>query len=370
VRGWVRSLGRTGCGLFALAVGPVSQTVGAAVTVPIAVHGTAQVAPQDLARDPGGLTTDAVVTLSHDTIGLGDTFDLSVVVQVPGGSTVYFPDSVATSFALESFRTVTWSAESVEDGALLTLGYTIIAFRTGSAPVPEFEVYIGPTASDGEERLPGGSVVGSWRDIETGTVARASLTRVVVPPRDVWVASVIVAEDLESALEPRPPVDVVGPGWNRLAVSAIVALLLLLLAVARSVAVNLRGERSLEDPFAIMPVPESSSVRRQKALDELDHIFTLGLHSEGRTDEFYERSSTVVRAFVESFDSEWRSSLTSSELMSRLEVWTNGSARELYASMDAAEVVKFGRLRPDVSTAEGHWRDLRSWVSACQDIEP
>ena len=352
-------LGRCTPGASAsILLGVASGLVAGLVAAPL----SAQVA--------GGVMTEAVATLSNDTIGLGDTFKLSVAVQVPTGSTVYFPDSVVTSFALESFRTVTWSAESAGEGALLTLSYPLIAFRTGLAPTPELDVYIGSVASVGGEGLPGGSMVGLWGDIESGTVAVASLTRAVVPPLEIWVAPVIVAEDLTSPLEPRPPADVVGPGWNRLAVAAIVLLSLLLLAVARSVVVNLRRDRELEDSLAGTPVADSSSVRWQKALDELGRILALGLHTEGRTDEFYERSSTVVRDFVESFDTEWHASLTSSELMSRLEAWTNGSAPELYASMHTAEVVKFGRLRPDAATAEGHWRDLRSWVHASRSIEP
>lgn len=315
------------------------------------------------------VTAEAVVTLSADTIGLGDVFELSVAVEVPPGSAVYFPDTVATAFALESFRPVTWSAESTGDGALLTLMYPLIAFRVGLAPVPGLDVYIGPAAGVRGERLPGGSVVGSWRDIETGTVSRASLTRAAVPRRDVWVASVIVPEDITSGLEPRPPADVIGPGWNHLAVAAIVALSLLLLAIARSVALSLLPDRQTEEPLDSASPVDSALVRWQKALDELDHILTLGLHTDGRTDEFYGRSSAVVRSFVEGFDAGWRPSLTSSELMSRLEAWTNGSAQDLYASMHTAEIVKFGRLRPDASTAEGHWRDLRSWVHASRSIE-
>ncbi len=341
----------------------------ALVVAPAGTPAAWRVTAQSTAQVPGGVA-DAAITLSADTVGLGDVLDFSVAVRVPAGSTIYFPDTVATTFALESFRAVTWSAESAGDGALLTLRYPLIAFRVGLAPVPELDIYIGASAGVDGERLPGGSIVGPWRDIEVGTVASASLTKAPVPSRDVWVASVIVAEDLTGTIEPRPPADVLGPGWNRPAVAAIVALSMVLLAVARSVALNLLQGRRSHEQVDSPPVADSSSVRRQKALDELDRILALGLHTEGRTDEFYERSSTVVRTFVEGFEAEWRSSLTSSELMSRLETRTNGSAPELFASMHTAEVVKFGRLRPDASIAEGHWRDLRSWVQTSRSIDP
>ncbi len=336
--------------------------VSALAIAPVAARVTTQVATQ--------VTAEAVVTLSADTIGLGDVFQMSVAVEVPAGSAVYFPDTLATAFALESFRPVTWSAESGGGGALLTLTYPLIAFRVGLAPVPGLDVYIGGAADVGGERLPGGSVVGSWRDIETGAVASASLTRAAVPRREVWVSSVIVLEDITSGLEPRPPADVVGPGWNRLAIATMLALSVLLLAIARSVALSLLPDRQTEELLISAPPRDSAMVRWQKALDELDRILALGLHAEGRTDEFYGRSSAVVRTFVEGFDADWHSSLTSSELMGKLEAWTNGSAPDLFASMNTAEVVKFGRLRPDAATAEGHWRDLKSWVQASRSIEP
>ena len=253
--------------------------------------------------------------------------------------------------------------------ATLTLTYPLIAFRVGLAPIPGLDVFIGRAADVGGERLPGGSVVGSWRDIETGTVVSASLTRAAIPRREVWVSSIIVLEDIASGLEPRPPADVLGPGWNRLAFATMLGLSVLLLVIARSVALSLLPDRQREEALASAPPPDSDLVRWQKALDELDRILALGLHTEGRTDEFYSRSSAVVRTFVEAFDAEWRSSLTSSELMGRLEASTNGSASELYASMRAAEIVKFGLLRPDASTAEGHWGDLRTWVHASRGIE-
>ena len=314
-------------------------------------------------------TAEAVAVLSADTIGQGDVFELSIGVDVPPGSAVYFPDTVPAVFALESFRPVTWSAEVGSEGAALTLTYPLIAFQVGSTPVPGLDVYIGPAAGVRGDRLPGGSVVGSWSDIVDGTVDRASLTRAAAPRQLVWVASVIVLEDITSGLEPRPPADVVGADWDWPSVVAILALSAVMIAVVRSVAIGLLPDRRAEEPLDTAPV-DSALVRWRKALDELDRILALGLHTEGRTVEFYGRSSGVVRTFVEAFEAEWRPSLTSSELMSRLEKQTNGSAPDLYASMQVAEIVKFGRLRPDASTAEGHWRALKSWVHASRSIEP
>jgi hypothetical protein len=48
----------------------------------------------------------------------------------------------------------------------------------------------------------------------------------------------------------------------------------------------------------------------------------------------------------------------------------NGSSLNLYGSMDVAEVVKFGRLRPDADSAESDWRALRNWVEKSRSREP
>lgn len=353
-----------------LPVWAVSAMLAVAAVVPVAASASvlAQSPADPQSREPaqvapgGSVIMDAVVSLSTDTVGQGDVFYLSVGLRVPPGSAVYFPDTVPLVFSVESFRPVTWGVGQAAQGVELTLTYPLIAFRVGLAPVSGLDVYIGPAARVRGERLPGGSVVGSWADVESGSVPRERLTRAAVARQDIWVSSAIELVDITDGLEPRPPADVLGADWNRPSVASILVLSVLLLAVAASVARELRPDLAEAIPPEVAPQMDSASVRWQKALHELDRILALGLHREGRTDEFYRLSSGVVRTFVEDFEEEWRSSLTSSELMRRLEARTNGSAPELFASMRAAEVVKFGRLRPDASTAEGHWRALKTWV--------
>ena len=80
-------------------------------------------------------------------------------------------------------------------------------------------------------------------------------------------------------------------------------------------------------------------------------------------EEFYTRSSGVLRVYVESLDRAWGPHLTSTELMAELERRGNGGGvPDLLSAMQTAEVVKFGRLRTDQGAAEKHWRALRKWV--------
>jgi hypothetical protein len=113
--------------------------------------------------------------------------------------------------------------------------------------------------------------------------------------------------------------------------------------------------------------PPTAEELRQRALDELDALLAHGDHLEGRQLTFYTRSSDIVRRYLEGIDSSRGSSLTSSELMRRLGAESGSNAVSgLATEMGLAEVMKFGRLRPDADTSERHWRALRDWVAASE----
>jgi hypothetical protein len=86
--------------------------------------------------------------------------------------------------------------------------------------------------------------------------------------------------------------------------------------------------------------------------------------------ELYRRSSAIVRGYVELLDTDWGPDLTSSELMLRLEARVDRAAvAGLAHEMGAAEVVKFGRLRPPQTVAERHLGTLRAWLEASAGVE-
>jgi hypothetical protein len=89
----------------------------------------------------------------------------------------------------------------------------------------------------------------------------------------------------------------------------------------------------------------------------------LGLHTNGRIREFYTSTSEIVRRYVEQLDPRCGPDLTSTELMREIQARSNGVRVEgLAAELSCAEVVKFGRLRPEAGVAEAHWRAVRKWV--------
>jgi hypothetical protein len=110
--------------------------------------------------------------------------------------------------------------------------------------------------------------------------------------------------------------------------------------------------------------------RRRRALDELEALLDEGLHREGRLLDFYTRASGIVRRYVEGVEGSWRSSLTSTELTARVRSRLgDAKAGSLPTELASAEVVKFGRLRPDADTAERHGRVLRDWISESEDVQ-
>lgn len=302
----------------------------------------------------------ATATLSAGTVPLGNTFELRVSVPVPHASAVYFPDTLPNTEAVESHGPVHWKAEPSADGATLTLTYPLIAFGTGNVKVPGLEVLIGPVNQAGVgPALPGGSVVGA-RPTGEATQPGSSLLASIAP-REVHVASLFELEGVLAGVGPMAAADVVGNDWHLpslvlMLACASVLIGALVATIRKSLLSRAGGAGSLSTHA---PLEDA----RRAALKELDGLLGLGLHTRGRMHEFYASTSRIVRRFIQQLDSRCGPDLTSTELMRELQARSEGLCVEgLAAEMSCAEVVKFGRLRPEADAAEAHWRAVRKWV--------
>jgi len=300
--------------------------------------------------------TPVMAEISAETVPLGSTFELHVRVTVPPGSTVYFPDKLPTTEAVESHGSMRWKAEGAGDGATLRLTYPLIALGIGDVSTPEFEVLIGPLdRAAGGDSLPGGSSVGAWaRAREAG---HASGVLANVASRHVRVASIFQLEGVLAGMGPMPAADVIGASWNRPSlILALVSACVLIAVLVTTMRKRLRSRtRSKASPVV---VGASLNDAKREALTELDSLLSRGLHTAGRTHEFYTASSGIVRRYAERLDARWGLALTSTELVRDLQ--TPGDS--LSPEMSTAEVVKFGKLRPEVVAAEAHWRAVREWI--------
>jgi hypothetical protein len=312
------------------------------------------------ARPVGAQSATALaVSLSADTIPMGELFDLRVGISVPPNSVVYFPDTLAATVNVESADPVRTEAEaeaSSDGGARLTLTYPMMAFGVGTLPVPGFDVMIVPRGTGAEGgALPGGSVIGAWSDAPSRI--GPALTR--IPRQAVWVVPVFTPQDLVTGIEPRPPNDVFGGAWHWPSLALLLVfssgLAVTLVSTTRDWLAHSDAGVAHEDP--------TLEVLRQRALGRLDDLLDEGLHAEGQLLEFYTQSTGIVRSYVEAMDAEWASSLTSSELIGRLLTRSGeDAAGHLPQELGTAEVVKFGRLEPGREGAETHWRALKDWV--------
>lgn len=158
---------------------------------------------------------------------------------------------------------------------------------------------------------------------------------------------------------PAGPLDVIGGDWSPWVIGGLGLALLLALGWA---AVRLRAWAGRRDWRGWVHRLTSPSPR-QAALQELEEIRRIGLHTNGRIDEFYERTTGVARRFTRTLDPSLGSSLTSSELIARLsERRGNGSADGLARVIEVAELTKFGRHHPDPGAAESDWAAVRDWI--------
>ena len=320
------------------------------------------VAAAQQATDDG--SAELSVQLSADTVEVGDELELRLDLSLPEGRTVYFPDSLTGNPGFETVRPVEWTVTEDDGGAVVSITYTLMAFRFGILTIPEFAVLTAPTSSIGVVASDTGRV-GDWAELEVRPEVAEALQGHIVPAQRLWVRSVLALEDLSEGLQPRPADDVVGASWNWIAVLGGLVfgglLVMVASASARDVMSAARMKRAPSPAGALDPI----AAARAAALSALDRLIGLGLHEEpNRTPEFYERSSGAVRTYVEHFDPAWGPAQTSTELMGGLKAddAPTGADPELFSEMHVAEVVKFGRLRPNADTAEEHWSTLREWV--------
>jgi len=265
---------------------------------------------------------------------------------------------------MESAAPVRVASESSADGSgLLTLTYPMMAFGIGELPVPGLDVLIRARGEhEGVLELPGGSATGAWNE-----APRQAGSRVVrIPRQGVWVTPVFTLDDLAEGVEPMPANDVAGGSWSWPSISLILlcgSLLLVTLVSTTRGLIEQAAER--RGP----PVPPTPEELRSRAVNDLDALLSQGLHRDGHLLEFYEGGSAIVRRYVEESRDGWPSSLTSTELMEQLRSRSGeAAAGALPMAMGQAEVVKFGRLRPDAESAESDWRVLRDWVRTSEVV--
>jgi hypothetical protein len=290
------------------------------------------------------------ISLSADTVGIGDLVDLSFVIDMPPGMVAFLPDSLDAS-NFESFESVRWTSDAAETGGLAVPEFPIFVARSREAVRADF-------SNDGD-------LVGSWSAFRAEPSRTPSARLLMIPPQPLWVASVLEIEDASNGIQPRPVADVVGRARHWPATIFVVLFGALL---AWAIITSVRAAWiSVRDRPAPPPDP------RLAALAAFDALIAEGPHRVGDVRRFYTRASDITRRFVEVLDQRWGPAQTSTELMTDLETAAQRQGFTSMPEVDAltgvmehAEAVKFGGDRPEADAAEREVSEVRSWIEGVQ----
>ena len=288
-----------------------------------------------LAASPAGAQTappppaQLGVTVSPDTVAVGDPFVVRVRIRAPRGAAVEFPLAPDSGAQVELIdpRGVRATGDSV--AVDVTASYRAAAWDVGSRPLGLGDVVV---------RLNGGE-------------RRVSLSRVRVFVRSVLPADSAAPRDPKPA---RPPFDPEVPWWRRwlpFIVAALLALALLYWLWRRR---RRGGPAVTADPFADA---EAGFAR----------VDRLGLLEAGERGRYVALIVEVLRDYLARRVPDAAVSLTSTELVAALRASATVPLARLAPLLAEADLVKFARLPVSTDRAAALAREARSVVRATED---
>ncbi|CAN5685571.1 hypothetical protein BH23GEM10_BH23GEM10_11900 [soil metagenome] len=260
------------------------------------------------------------------SITVGDVFRAAVRVELPPGTQLIGPDTLAVPTDVEAAGRRELRVDSAGGALTATLTYPLAAWRPGTYELPPVMVRI---AGDGADR------------------------DVAVQLPSFPVLSVLPADT--AGIEPREAKDVLGA--NRVWWPILLALLVALaIAVARDI--WWRRRRVIEE---VVEVPVAPA--RDIALAQLRELRAAGLLEKGHVKQYYERLTATLRQYAAAIRPRWGVDLTTSELGARLRGdLPVTDALELVRILGAADLVKFARARPPADIARTDLDAAERWV--------
>lgn len=272
-----------------------------------------------------GLAVRAGVSLSRDTVTVGEPFELRVRVRAPAGARIEFPenpDSTGTVQARDPRTVITTDSVDALDQ---TATYRLAAWDVGTQPV----------------RLGNVTVV---TEEATGAGQPVSLARL-----QVFVRSVLPADSALRVPRPARPLWEVKPfpWW-------ILAALLAAIALGLGIWWWLRRRRRPKPMVVIDPY-----VRAQKEFTRLE---TMGLLDAGERTRFVALVVEVLRDYLAARYRAATLALTSRELVAVMRRHPGVSAEHLARVLHEADLAKFAAFALSEDRARALARDARSLV--------
>ncbi len=292
-------------------------------------------------------------TVDPQSPEFGEVFDLQLTIRIAPGVIAFLPDTLVSATASVSAGPGDWSEiAGPGDSVDVRANYPVMGFLNGRVDLPSLELWIRQVT---DPEMSGVRPASDLGDALLDPVDGAR--RTLIPVGAIQIAPLREMAEAGDALFPRPPADVLGGQWSIWLLSAIGVTIIASTVLAWFLISRWKLANSATEGH------DQGRSPRDEALRELDRIRELGWHAEGRFVEFYEGSTAVLRGFSAQYEQEWGIALTSSELLERLrDRWGPSSVEVLASAVSVAEWVKFGRYRPEIEAAEGHWMMIRDWI--------
>lgn len=260
------------------------------------------------------------VTITPDTVRVGDPFTVAIRVRAALGATIEFPVAPDSGGPVEPLDPVqiTTTADSV--GVDQTATYRLAAWRVGTFHVPFADVLV--TQETGNRRVEVSGVV-------------------------VHVASVLPADS--SGLEPKPPraVFTFGLPWWIWALAAAVALAILSLVIWLWRRRGRRGTAVLEPPYVI-------------AEREFNRIEALGLLGAGERSRHVALMVEVLRDYLAAVVTGASTAQTSNELSSAMRRAGIGAYARCAPLLSEVDLIKFAKRPVTAERAAALGREARA----------
>lgn len=266
------------------------------------------------------------VTVSKDTVTIGEPFEVRVRVRAPVGSQIRFPenpDSTATVQARDPRSITTNDSVRFIDQ---TATYRVAAWDVGAQPIVIGNVSVA---------LPSG--------------AQTADRTVSLEGRQVFVRSVLPADSAQRVPKPARPLwePRMFPWW-------LLALVLAAIAIGVLVWWWLKRRRRPKPAVPIDPY-----VRAQREFNRLE---TMGLVDAGERTRFVALAVEVLRDYLASRHSEASLALTSRELVNALRRRASIPHEQLLRVLHEADLAKFAAFSLTEDRARSLARDARGIV--------
>ena len=265
------------------------------------------------------------ITISKDTVTVGEPFEVRVRVRAPAGATIRFPDNPDTAATVQARDPRTIIVNDSVESADQTATYRVAAWDIGAQPVRIGDIAVTWSGATRDERaVPAGSVQVFVRSV----LPADSALRVPKPARPLWEVRAF-------------------PWW-------LLWLLLAAIAIGLLAWWWLRRRRRPVPAVVIDPY-----IRAQKEFTRLE---SMGLVDAGERTRYVALAVEVLRDYLVARHPDASLALTSRELLNALRKHSTVPIEQLARVLHEADLAKFARWSLTEDRARNLAREARAVV--------